>query len=140
MGHDVDRLVVTIFIYLFVVIIFLYDYIRVPTTGFSSSVGVRIYLDVIFNMYYRMYVDLGRGGGRSLEVLAPGQTNLIMAKQLLATVALGLAATASANDPAGSWLSYAAYTDPGHGIITALNTTWKVPSNPASNWGSNAPG
>ena len=61
-------------------------------------------------------------------------------KQLLATVALGLAATASANDPAGSWLSYAAYTDPGHGIITALNTTWKVPSNPASNWGSNAPG
>ncbi len=61
-----------------------------------------------------------------------------MAKQLLATVAL--AATASANDPAGSWLSYAAYTDPGHGIITALNTTWKVPSNPASNWGSNAPG
>jgi len=64
-----------------------------------------------------------------------------MSKQLLATVAL--AATASltvANDPAGSWLSYAAYTDPGHGIITALNTTWKVPSNPASNWGSNAPG
>jgi hypothetical protein len=61
-----------------------------------------------------------------------------MAKQLLATVAL--AATASANDPAGSWLSYAAYTDPGHGIITALNTTWTVPSNPASNWGSNAPG
>jgi len=53
LGHDVDRLVVTIFIYLFVVIIFLYDYIRVPTTGFSSSVGVRIYLDVIFNMYYR---------------------------------------------------------------------------------------
>ena len=76
MGHDVDRLVVTIFIYLFVVIIFLYDYIRVPTTGFSSSVGVRIYLDVIFNMYYRsMYVDLGRGGGRKFGSPRTGQTN-----------------------------------------------------------------
>jgi hypothetical protein len=46
----------------------------------------------------------------------------------------------AANDPAGSWLSYAAYTDPNDGIITALNTTWKVPSNPKSSWGSNAPG
>ena len=73
MGHDVDRLVVTI--YLFVVIIFLYDYIRVPTTGFSSSVGVRIYLDVIFNMYYRYRIvcmlTWDEEGVESLEVLAP---------------------------------------------------------------------
>ena len=68
MGHDVDRLVVTIFIYLFVVIIFLYDYIRVPTTGFSSSVGVRIYLDVIFNMYYGITVCMLTWDEEGVEV------------------------------------------------------------------------
>lgn len=45
-----------------------------------------------------------------------------------------------ANDPAGSWLSYARYDAPGEGIITALNTTWTVPSMPARSRGSNAPG
>jgi hypothetical protein len=64
-------------------------------------------------------------------------TSKILTKTLVAAAAATLAA---ANDPAGSWLSYAAYTDPGHGIITTLNTTWTVPSNPKSNWGSNAPG
>jgi hypothetical protein len=42
------------------------------------------------------------------------------------------------NDPAGSWLSYAAYTAPGK--ITALNMSWVVPNNPSSSFGSNAPG
>ena len=45
-----------------------------------------------------------------------------------------------ANDPAGSWLSYARYDAPAEGIITALNTTWTVPSMPATSRGSNAPG
>lgn len=45
-----------------------------------------------------------------------------------------------ANDPAGSWLSYARYDAPGEGIITKLNTTWLVPSLPATSRGSNAPG
>ena len=43
-------------------------------------------------------------------------------------------------DPAGSWLSYARYDAPAAGTITALNTTWVVPSLPATSWGSNAPG
>ncbi len=47
---------------------------------------------------------------------------------------------ASANDPAGSWLSYAAWTAPDNGVITSLNTTWTVPSLPATSLGSNAPG
>lgn len=55
--------------------------------------------------------------------------------------ALSLIAAASlANDPAGSWLSYARYDAPTEGIITALNTTWIVPSLPATSRGSNAPG
>lgn len=54
--------------------------------------------------------------------------------------ALSLATAVIANDPSGSWLSYAEWTDPSDGIITALNTTWKVPSNPTSSYGSNAPG
>ena len=52
-------------------------------------------------------------------------------------LALGLFAPL-ANDPAGSWLSYARYD--AAGTITALNTTWKVPSLPATSFGSNAPG
>jgi len=54
---------------------------------------------------------------------------------LLASVFL-----ASAQDPAGSWLTYAVYKDPQERKITALNTTWTVPSNPATPYGSNAPG
>jgi hypothetical protein len=46
----------------------------------------------------------------------------------------------SASDPAGSWLSYARFDAPGSGVITALNTSWKVPSLPAIPFGSNAPG
>ena len=53
---------------------------------------------------------------------------------------LSLPAACMANDPAGSWLSYAAWTSPSRGRITALNTTWTVPSNPSTSWGSNAPG
>ena len=45
-----------------------------------------------------------------------------------------------ANDPAGSWLSYARYDAPNEGVITALNTTWVVPSLPQTSFGSNAPG
>lgn len=51
-----------------------------------------------------------------------------------------LAQGCQANDPAGSWLNYASWTSSGEARITALNTTWKVPSNPNSPWGSNAPG
>merc|ERR1719247_2634170 len=65
---------------------------------------------------------------------------LIKQSVYAALVALGAAAPALGNDPAGSWLSFAAYTDPGHGRITALNTSWTVPSNPTSSYGSNAPG
>jgi len=45
-----------------------------------------------------------------------------------------------ANDPAGSWLTYAVWSDPQDRKITALNTTWVVPSNPSTPYGSNAPG
>lgn len=41
---------------------------------------------------------------------------------------------------ASSWLSYAQYKADGGARITALNTTWTVPANPAVNFGSNAPG
>lgn len=64
-----------------------------------------------------------------------------MSSSLYTTLIAAAATTmAAANDPAGSWLSYAAYTDPGHGMITTLNTTWKVPANPKAMYGSNAPG
>ena len=53
---------------------------------------------------------------------------------------LTLLASVLANDPAGSWLSYARYDAPAEGIITTLNTTWTVPSLPATSRGSNAPG
>lgn len=53
---------------------------------------------------------------------------------------LGLFAVVQANDPAGSWLSYAAYKAPNQGRITMLNTSWTVPSDPKSSFGSNAPG
>lgn len=47
----------------------------------------------------------------------------------------------SANDPAGSWLSYAVYNAPSSSSrITALNTTWTVPADPSQSFGSNAPG
>ena len=60
---------------------------------------------------------------------------------LAALAALALfVAPAGASDPAGSWLSYARYDAPGEKIITALNTTWVVPSLPATSKGSNAPG
>ena len=45
-----------------------------------------------------------------------------------------------ADDPAGSWLSYAVYKAPNQGKITMLNTTWTVPSDPKTSFGSNAPG
>lgn len=47
---------------------------------------------------------------------------------------------ALANDPAGSWLTYAVFADPQDRKITSLNTTWTVPSEPATSYGSNAPG
>ena len=52
---------------------------------------------------------------------------------ILATAALG-------NDPASSWLSYAAWTNPSGTPITYINATWTVPQNPALRFGSNAPG
>mmetsp|Transcript_37086 Transcript_37086/g.54502 ORF Transcript_37086/g.54502 Transcript_37086/m.54502 type:complete len:469 (+) Transcript_37086:62-1468(+) len=62
-------------------------------------------------------------------------------KLLLAAASLGaLAGTCVANDPSGGWLSYVTYTDPQDRRITALNTTWNVPSKPESLMGSNAPG
>ena len=53
---------------------------------------------------------------------------------------LAIAGPCLADDPAGSWLNYASWTSPNEARITALNTTWKVPSNPATSFGSNAPG
>ena len=46
----------------------------------------------------------------------------------------------SAQDPAGSWLSYASFSAPNQGRITFINTSWTVPSNPTNPFGSNAPG
>ena len=57
---------------------------------------------------------------------------------LLSLSAALLLAVASADDPSGSWLSYAGYKDPGQGRITALNTSWIVPS--PGGIGSRAPG
>ena len=54
-------------------------------------------------------------------------------------LALGLGVV-RADDPSGSWLSYAVYTDPMDRRITMLNTTWTVPNKPKSSFGSNAPG
>jgi len=45
-----------------------------------------------------------------------------------------------ANDPAGSWLAYAAWTNPSDMPISYINTTWTVPQNPKTSFGSNAPG
>jgi hypothetical protein len=47
---------------------------------------------------------------------------------------------AQADDPAGSWLAYSAYTDPQDRPITSLSTWWIVPDLPATSFGSNAPG
>jgi hypothetical protein len=47
---------------------------------------------------------------------------------------------ALASDPAGSWLAYAAWTNPKGTPITYINTTWTVPQDPAVKFGSNAPG
>jgi hypothetical protein len=55
-------------------------------------------------------------------------------------IALALFVIAAADDPAGSWLSYASWTAPGDAEITMLNTTWVVPSMPTEKRGSNAPG
>ena len=43
---------------------------------------------------------------------------------------LTLLAYVLANDPAGSWLSYARYDAPAE-VSSTLNTTWTVPSLPA---------
>lgn len=70
-------------------------------------------------------------------------------KFFVPTAAAGLAAltacattrsTVLADDPSPGWLSYVTYTDPQDRRITALNTTWNVPSKPKSMYGSNAPG
>ena len=61
-------------------------------------------------------------------------------KVFAAVASLSSLALASANDPSGGWLSYVTYTDPQDRRITALNTTWNVPSRPTSLFGSNAPG
>jgi len=45
-----------------------------------------------------------------------------------------------AQDPAGSWLSYAAATQGANAKITALNCSWVVPKDPIQLTGSNAPG
>ena len=64
-----------------------------------------------------------------------------MFKPMLALVALvGAFTTAVADDPSSSWLSYVQYAAPSTGTITALNTSWVVPSKPSRSWGSNAPG
>lgn len=61
---------------------------------------------------------------------------------MMSRVALAAAAfvIVRAEDPAGSWLSYARWDAPNNGAITSLNTTWTVPPLPASSFGSNAPG
>jgi hypothetical protein len=56
---------------------------------------------------------------------------------LAAAIALQLA---GAQDPAGSWLSYARFDADADGIITSLNCSWVVPSLPKTPRGSNAPG
>ena len=53
---------------------------------------------------------------------------------------LGLLLTSLANDPANSWLSYAAWTSPSGKPISFVNTSWVVPNDPAQSYGSNAPG
>ena len=47
---------------------------------------------------------------------------------------------AYSDDPADSWLNYAAWAAPNEARVTMVNTTWKVPSNPKRTFGSNAPG
>eukprot|EP00937_MAST-01D_sp_MAST-1D-sp2_P003109 g3109.t1 len=51
-----------------------------------------------------------------------------------------LVACTLADDPAGSWLSYARYDAAASSTITALNTSWTVPAQPETPFGSNAPG
>ena len=46
---------------------------------------------------------------------------------------------AYSNDPADSWLNYAAWEAPNEAMVTMVNTTWKVPSNPKRYFGSTAP-
>ena len=53
---------------------------------------------------------------------------------------LALVACVAANDPADSWLSYAVYKDSANRMVTLVNTSWVVPSDPKTPFGSNAPG
>ena len=53
---------------------------------------------------------------------------------------LSLLLTSLANDPANSWLSYAAWTSPSGKPISFVNASWVVPNDPAQSYGSNAPG
>lgn len=46
----------------------------------------------------------------------------------------------SGGDPSGGWLSYAVYKAPNGGMITRVNTSWKVPVGKPTSGGSNAPG
>lgn len=63
-----------------------------------------------------------------------------MFNQMFVFVCSMFALSTMAQDPSGSWLSYAVYTQSASAKITMLNTTWKVPANPLQQSGSNAPG
>ena len=77
--------------------------------------------NLFFNIYIYIQIILGK----------------MLSSLLLAS---SFAAVCLADDPADSWLSYAVFQADANAKITQLNTTWTVPSNPASSFGSNAPG
>lgn len=57
----------------------------------------------------------------------------------IAIIAL-LCVSILADDPASSWLSYAAYKADSSSTITSVSCSWKCPSNPETPYGANAPG
>lgn len=61
-----------------------------------------------------------------------------MRATVLVVAVAALMSLGAANDPAGSWLSYAQFVASGR--ITQVNASWTVPANPTRSFGSNAPG
>jgi len=57
---------------------------------------------------------------------------------MFSVVSALLVAQSIAGDPSSGWLSYAEYRAPNEGIITAMNVTWEVPSEPSRHGGSPA--
>ena len=93
------------------------------------------------HIFFGWSTDVGIQGTSSKKHRKTVATNLTSMRAILALCAFAaVTGLVKADDPAGSWLSYAAYKAPGSARITLINTSWTVPSDPKTSFGSNAPG